>query len=73
VRRSEADAEDGEPVVEPHEAASMRLGAADTVVAYVDVEQAALDRALTSARCARLLREVCKRLGSHAAASTVAV
>jgi hypothetical protein len=45
--------EDGETVVEPHDAASMRLGAADAVVAHVDVKRAASTRALTSARCAR--------------------
>ena len=44
--------EDGETVVEPHEAASMRLGAADAVVGHVDVKRAALNpRVDLSALC----------------------
>jgi hypothetical protein len=44
--------EDGETVVEPHEAASMRLGVADAVVGHVDVKRAALNpRVDLSALC----------------------
>jgi hypothetical protein len=59
-------AEDGEAVVERQEAASMRLGAADALVAYVDVKRAALDPRVDSARSARAcFVDVCKRLGDH--------